>query len=400
MKNIAIFCDGTWQQMDQRHLTNVANLARAVAARSQDGSPQVVYYDDGVGVGQGVLDTATAFLGGAFGVGLDHKIGRAYEFLCLNYEPGDRIYIFGFSRGAYTARSLAGLLRRAWILRRENANQVGAAVDLYRDRPRQGAPQSDVDAFQVRASRFRADFAFDAEAFTDGQAYDPGDPASLTPGDKRAWIQYLGVWDTVGSLGVPANLPLAGFIDRRYAFHDASLSRMVRSARHAVAIDERRNTFKPALWDNIDAQNINAGADGLAYDQRPYQQQWFPGLHGGIGGGGADGGLSRLPLLWVAQGAARAGLGLDDRQLAAYAAEADPNAVFTVAFSMAEWAKEIGGMADRPGPSAFEEVSHSARLRWAGPGAYRPAPLKSVPTVAEALDAWKAPDNPQGGLWP
>ena len=116
MKSIAIFCDGTWQNISQRFPTNVTRLARAVAPKGKDPHtgepiPQIVFYDDGVGVGQGVAENFTKFVGGAIGKGLDRKIAEAYEFLCLNFEPGDRIYIFGFSRGAYTARSLAGLLR-------------------------------------------------------------------------------------------------------------------------------------------------------------------------------------------------------------------------------------------------------------------------------------------------
>ena len=111
MRNIAIFCDGTWQKIGQGDPTNVVKLARAVRVLAEDGRPQLTYYDNGVGVGEGVMNRATRWIGGAFGAGLDHKILEAYLFLALNYMPGDRIFIFGFSRGAYTARSLGSWRR-------------------------------------------------------------------------------------------------------------------------------------------------------------------------------------------------------------------------------------------------------------------------------------------------
>jgi uncharacterized protein (DUF2235 family) len=312
VKNIALFCDGTWQHLDQPFPTNVANLARAVTPAAADGSAQVVYYDDGVGVSSGVLDAATHLMGGALGKGLDYKITRAYEFLALNFEPGDRVFIFGFSRGAYTARSLAGLIRWTGFLKRENAGHSFEAMALYRTRPAADAPKADEDAFQAKAKAFRQAYSQHVEPFVGAKAYQPNDPASLTPDDDCGWLQYVGVWDTVGSMGVPTNIVFAPVLNAQYRFYDTNLSRFVRSARHAVSIDERRKTFAPTLWDNIDVLNTNAKADGLAYGARPYQQQWFPGLHGGVGGGSADGGLSLAAMLWVAEGAARAGLSLDD----------------------------------------------------------------------------------------
>ena len=395
MKNIAILCDGTWQDLGQPIPTNVAKLARTIEPRSADGAIQVVYYDDGVGVGHGVLDAATHLIGGAFGQGLDYKIGRAYEFLCLNYEPGDRIFIFGFSRGAYTARSLAGLVRWAWILKRENVSEIGAATALYRSRPPHGSVKARADAFEAQAAQFRAGYCHPAEAFIDDMVYDPKDPGSLAPGPGCAWIQYVGVWDTVGALGVPTNLPFANLLDAQYAFHDASLSRFVRSGRHAVAIDEKRHTFQPALWDNIAAQNTHAGADGLTYDARPYQQCWFPGHHGSVGGGSDDGGLALIPMLWVAEGAMRAGLSLACSELDEYARIAHPDAKIAGGFSIGQLLTSLDGVADRIGPAAFEEVSLSAKLRWARLPAYRPAPLIHLAAVSQGLDAWRAPLDPQ-----
>jgi len=224
--------------------------------------------------------------------------------------------------------------------------------------------------------------------FTGKTVYQPGDPETLTPNSDCAWVQFVGVWDTVGSLGIPSNLAFAPEINQRYQFYDTSLSRFVRSARHAVAIDERRRTFSPTLWDNIGGLNTNAGADTLPYGQRPYQQQWFPGVHGSVGGGGPDGGLSLLPMLWVAEGAMLAGLAFNDADLAHYASLAHPDANFAGGgFSWGEFVMELDGVTDRAGPDKFEEVSESARHRWKMLEDYRPKPLINHPDVVKALDA-------------
>jgi uncharacterized protein (DUF2235 family) len=107
MKRLIVCCDGTWQSLANVDPTNVAKLARAVKLKSEkDNIPQILYYDDGVGT-NGLIDR---IMGGAFGKGLDLVIADAYRFLCMNYSIGDEIYFFGFSRGAYTVRSLAGLI--------------------------------------------------------------------------------------------------------------------------------------------------------------------------------------------------------------------------------------------------------------------------------------------------
>jgi uncharacterized protein (DUF2235 family) len=397
LKNIAIFCDGTWQHIDQRYPTNVAKLARAVAPQAADGSPQVIFYDDGVGVSQGAMDTATHLLGGALGEGLDYKIASAYEFLCLNYQPGDRIFLFGFSRGAYTARSLAGLLRLAWILRREHTSEIFEATNLYRSRPDKDASPEDQAKFAAMMQDFRDQRSYPSNIFTDDRVYDPADPASLTPPSQDcAWLQYVGVWDTVGSLGVPKVLPLATQVNSRYDFHDTRLSRFVRSARHAVSLDERRETFEPTLWDNLPTLNTNAHADGLAPALQPYQQTWFPGGHGEVGGGGDDGGLSLIPMLWIAEGAARAGLAFDTTELRDYEQIAHPDAKFQKGgFSIGALFTAAAGLRDRDGPDVFDDVSLSARLRWSRLADYRPASLRHAPGLAAQLDAFAPRPDPQ-----
>ncbi len=391
-KNIAIFCDGTWQHLNQRNPTNVGRLARAVRATTAGGNTQFVYYDDGVGVGQGVAEVTTRLVGGVTGKGLDRKIARAYEILSLNYNPGDRVFIFGFSRGAYTARSLAGLLRNLSILKRNDANLVHEATALYRNRPHEGASEATKAAFQTTLTQFRADHCHPETPFVEGKTYDPANSNSLSPTNRCAWIQYLGVWDTVGSLGVPRKVPFAALWDAKYQFHDTTLSRFVRSARHAVSIDERRNSFAPALWDNIGALNQNAHANDLAYTNRPYQQVWFPGGHGCVGGGSADGGVSLPALLWIAEGAARAGLAFDEVELERYSQEACPDADFPKdKFGIGDLVIKLNGSTDRPGPDTADEVSLSARLRWARLSNYRPHPLRRL---AGDLEAWRPPGEP------
>lgn len=394
MKTIAIFCDGTWQNFGQPNPTNVSRLARATLRSDANGRQQVIRYDDGVGVGQGVVDHLTSLVGGAFGKGLDYKLARAYEFLCLNYEPGDRLYMFGFSRGAYTVRSLAGLVRQMWILRADACQKVPEAIDLYRSRPREpdmrkmdererakAKAESDAAtaAWKAKVTEFNAKWAHPiANAFVDDKPYDPRDPASLEPADVQAcgWIQFVGVWDTVGSLGIPSSLPFADLVDDQYQFHDLGLSRFVRSARHAVALDERRETFKPTLWSNVPELNTNAQADQRPYSERPYQQQWFPGGHGSVGGGGASP-VALAPLLWIAEGAARAGLALDPNQLALFKQEADATADFDPERSdLGSVALRAIGAKWRDGPSDLDLISTSARVRLNKLNTYEPHSLK------------------------
>ena len=385
MKNIGIFCDGTWQHLGQRADTNVALLARAAEPEAMhEGRPvaQVVYYDDGVGVGPGVVDGLVSALGGALGEGLDYKVMRAYEFLSLNYDPGDRIFLFGFSRGAYTARSLAGLVRWLGLLKRESACFAEAAMALYRLRPPKSADdaerKTDLSAFVDRVAPFRAQHCHAPQLLPDG---DPEDPAA-----RGTIIEHVGVWDTVGALGVPRTFALSTWLNRGYGFYDPSLSAFVSSARHAVAIDERRETFPPTLWDNIDTLNRYRGADALPYPQRPYEQRWLPGGHAGVGGGREDHGLSKAPLLWVAQGAARAGFAFHQGALHRWRREADPLAGLQFDNSLAGRAIRLMGQANRKGPASLEEVSDAAFQRWrtAAPD-YRPEPLRHL--IMELSDA-------------
>lgn len=267
MKRLVLCCDGTWNSADQGEdgkliPTNVLRIAFRVAKRSEDGIPQIVYYGEGVGTGNWV----DKFTGGAFGHGVEDNILDAYRFLVANYEPGDELYLFGFSRGAFTARSVAGMIRKCGILRRESVDRYLEAVELYR---------SGEHPDEERPAAFRRDFSVNRE--------------EPTP------IKFIGVWDTVGALGIPLR-GLRWLTRHKYQFHDTELSGSVEHACHALAIDERRAPFKPALWH---------------LQPKPGQtveQVWFPGVHSNVGGGYPDRGLADITLDWMIGKAREAGL--------------------------------------------------------------------------------------------
>jgi uncharacterized protein (DUF2235 family) len=347
MKRLVICCDGTWQRLYGGHLTNVALTARAVASRDTKGQPQIVYYSAGVGAS---LDGLSLWQG-MTGADLDDNLLEAYLFLNLNYEPGDQLYLFGFSRGAYTVRSLAGILRKCGILRREHVDKARLALELYRRR--------DIPADSNESERFREAHAIAWPRIAM--------PFSQPPCDLR--IRYLGVWDTVGALGIPRVLPISIGLNKQYEFHDTALSRSVEYARHAVAIDERRAAFKPTLWSNVESFNTPGAPVRVA-------QAWFPGDHGGVGGGPCRG-LSNCALLWVLEGAEQAGLSLmrePGSVISSCLAEIDPiGAPIQVGKSFS--LLNMLGARWRGGLSQYGEVHETARLRWAGNAAYRPAPL-------------------------
>jgi Uncharacterized alpha/beta hydrolase domain (DUF2235) len=128
MKRLVVCCDGTWQRLESPFPTNVERIAQAVKSQASDDTAQVIYYHEGIGT----WDEIDKLLGGAFGIGIDQHIQLAYLFLALNYDPGDEVYLFGFSRGAYTVRGLAGMLNRCELVTEQNIRQIPAAYQLYR----------------------------------------------------------------------------------------------------------------------------------------------------------------------------------------------------------------------------------------------------------------------------
>ena len=377
-KRLVVCCDGTWRRLDEAEQTNVGLIAASVAPRAPDGTRQLVAHLDGVGSGRGggrLAKTLDRFIGGAFGAGLDDTLEEAYRFLVFNYEPGDDILIFGYSRGAFTARSLAGLVRKCGVLERRHAGAIGRALDLYRDRDPARHPNSDA------ARRFRAEHAGHVAIGQEDIAWRETQLGGDRSGTPILRIAYLGVFDTVGALGVPSLFGEKPLFNRRHHFHDTELSSHVAAARHAVAIDERRPAFTPTLWTNLASLN-----DGRTGTDAPYQQRWFPGVHGAVGGGGSDRRLSGCALAWVLAGAR---LHLRDGALAEFEAVCDPLGPLAPGprgDPLFDWVQaRLARDRDGPAKGDADAISEPARRRWrdATPP-YRPPPLRQVAALLDA----------------
>ncbi len=269
-KRLVICSDGTWNKPDQTSgglpsPTNVVKLMQAIPASDATGMEQRVFYHSGVGAEGGWW---SRFTGGAFGEGIDDIIEANYRFLIENYDPNDELFLFGFSRGAYLARSTVGLIRNCGLLKREHLDQFDAAYALYRRRDEASHPRAE------ESTAFRAAYSHEPR------------------------IRFIGVWDTVGALGIPVT-PLRFWSKVFYEFHDVMLSTWVDYAYQALAVDEHRKPFAPTLWQaQIDAKG------------QTLEQAWFAGAHRNVGGGYADHGLSDLALIWLAEKAQACGLAL------------------------------------------------------------------------------------------
>lgn len=266
MRNLVVCCDGTWNTPDQKRdgilvPTNVFRLYNCVSDIDGDNNPQLKYYHPGVGTDGTWWER---LIGGAIGVGLDKNIMSAYKWLGVNYQPGDKIFFFGYSRGAYTVRSVVGMISYCGLLDLAGLDDKEVWKRVERSYE-QGYRKS------KNVADWAKDWAFHGDA--------AGSPVP---------ISFLGVWDTVGALGVPDDMTTLNFIDNKkwYDFHDTNLSNIVQHARHAVAIDERRASFTPTLWTNVEAKD-------------DVKQVWFPGVHGDVGGGYLETGLSDGALKWM-----------------------------------------------------------------------------------------------------
>jgi len=371
MKRIVILIDGTWNRPDAEHPTNVVRLARCVQHRTDSGMPQVVLYTAGVGSGAGNNRLARKMdrvFGGTLGWGLLSIMEDMYRRLVFAYEPGDEVMVFGFSRGGFAARSLVGFIRSAGICGRDRLREIPDAVARYVSRePRTHPRHADSYAFRLGFS-----------------------PRVVTSLEEREWrvthghrhkdvvdlrIAYLGVWDTVKALGIPAALPGAATFNRRYEFHDAILSSMVLAARHAISIDERRKTFPAMPWNNISDMNVRNG-----YISPRYLQQWFPGNHGSVGGGGRRRGLSSVALNWVLLGAVKEGLALDWREVRNVADRFEVSDPLDNKFGPVGFASLLNAWStNREGPDKLEDMSMLAIDRaFEDDGYRRTPPLKKV----------------------
>ncbi|MCX5045509.1 DUF2235 domain-containing protein [Aldersonia sp. NBC_00410] len=319
-KNIVLCFDGTDNQIKAHGNTNVVKIFRAL--ENQDGE-QLMYYDPGVGTFSSpkawspMGRWASKMLGKAFGLGVKTNLAEAYTFLMNNWEPGDRIFIFGFSRGAFNARALAGLLDAIGIPRRSSENLVQYAIDLY------ARPDDDWKNKLADASEFRSTICRAAHLGT------TGDPMYSVP------VEYIGLWDTVNAPGV---------FRRELSFPKSNSLDSVLAGRHAVSIDEKRRPFKVSLVTN------------------PHiEEAWFAGVHSDVGGGFEAKGLGDISLMWVLQGAVNAGIIL--RRTVSLRQLPEVEATFAVAEIHQNdkvWALAIN-TPRHPGPSAKVHASVGAR---------------------------------------
>ncbi len=258
-KNIVVFSDGTGQEGGEGYNTNVYKLFNMILDRS---SEQVAFYDRGLGTGWRKLT------GNAGGRGFSKNILECYEFIFDNYQAGDKIFLFGFSRGAATMRSLSGFIHLFGILPKSRRELIMRAFKIYR--------------INKDTKRERKAKEFVARHHT-------------------MWtkIKFLGVWDTVAALGLPLK-SVDVVVDKipgwKHKFHNFKLSESVENAYQALALDDERRTFHPVLW------------EPKIRKEQTMQQVWFCGMHTDVGGGYKESQLSDIALEWIVQKAVEHGL--------------------------------------------------------------------------------------------
>ncbi|KAJ4377882.1 hypothetical protein N0V83_000712 [Neocucurbitaria cava] len=282
-KRLIVACDGTWNNSDDGMKngnlsipSNITRISRAIKAVSQDGVPQIVNYHQGLGTEGGPL---SRFIGGATGKGLSEDVREAYSFLANNYHPGDEIFLLGFSRGAFTARSIGGLIGEIGLLTKKGLNTLPEVYeDIQNRRNPDYRPKHDDVPFPRKPSADDPRYAQELER------------RGLTRLDIP--IKAIGVWDTVGSLGIPriGFLTRAGLQMRQSkstSFYDTKLANCIENAFHALALDESRTSFAPAVWEKSEGNRTTL------------RQVWFPGAHTNVGGGYDDQQLANITLAWM-----------------------------------------------------------------------------------------------------
>ncbi|OLN93968.1 hypothetical protein CCHL11_03477 [Colletotrichum chlorophyti] len=316
-KRLIVCCDGTWMNSQSGYVkptlwnpkgqlqipSNVTRISRCFRRKCSDGRVQVIEYESGVGTGSNTLDTLT---GGAFGIGLAERVRNIYSFLCANYCDGDEIILVGFSRGAYIVRSVAGMIADLGLLTREGVEHFWPIFkDMenwmnhdYRDEfptvPFDNKPKGELAADQYRARLEKLGMTRVRQEDGNGEIIK---------------VKAVGVWDTVGSLGIP-QISLLNKIgiyasNREYRFWDTSLSDRVEHAFQALALDETRYSFQPAVWERLEANRLSTDL----------RQVWFPGNHANCGGGWPDQGMANITLAWMMDQLASIGVEFDSHAL-------------------------------------------------------------------------------------
>ncbi len=314
MKRIIICCDGTGADENRRQISNI----RMTYLATKDQPDQYAWYDRGVGTGS-AKDVAW---GGLTGAGLTLNIEQAYLQLVEHYEKGDEIFLFGFSRGAYTVRSLGGLIRNIGLLRRDRAGALEVGFEMYTSK--KCGPDS------ITARKFRA------------------------TNSNEVTIKFMGVYDTVGSVGQPQKLWLRVTGEEKewfekWGFHDYRLSSLILNGYQALAIDEKRRPFRPQIWNDpkverewpaeandscpelekahpklfekapIEPTEAEQEAEKDRRKNQVIDQQWFRGCHTDIGGGNHPPGLSNTTLRWMLDAACKLDLKVDKNYIDTYA---------------------------------------------------------------------------------
>jgi uncharacterized protein (DUF2235 family) len=267
-KRLALYLDGTWNQVSDN--TNIWRFRALFSPQSADGCAQHAYYSTGLGTQFG-----EKIRGGLFGDGIDQAITSAYEWLIENYAEGDEIFIFGFSRGAYTARSLSGFISKCGLLQGGAPLGVNQLFKRYR---RSG--ERTIWQLKDAQSQGKTDFSFEEGWMLKFSLAVP--------------VKFVGVFDTVGALGVPFPL-VHRLFGSAYEFLNTGLRQTNEFAFHAMAIDEHRKEFAPTLWSNQGATSAKP---------RPIErteQRWFIGAHANVGGGCFNDPLAQLPFNWLAR---------------------------------------------------------------------------------------------------
>jgi uncharacterized protein (DUF2235 family) len=275
VKRIALFLDGTWNNVDDN--TNVFRL-KSLCTKSAE---QLCYYSAGVGT-----QTGEHLSGGMFGIGINEEVENAYQWLVEHYEPEVRLFIFGFSRGAFTARSLAGLISKCGLLKPGSPVSMNQLYERYR--------QGNAPSIRGLAKVAEAEWS--------------QEDRWLTKYSRPIPIRFQGVWDTVGALGVPVPwLPQVSHAD--FAFLETDLRINDDYAYHALAVDEHREAFTPTFWTRV-TQKKGDNFPPRTLDQ--VEQRWFVGAHANVGGGYQNDLLAQLPLKWLMDKAMSHGLLFND----------------------------------------------------------------------------------------
>ncbi|MEL1263789.1 DUF2235 domain-containing protein [Pseudoxanthomonas putridarboris] len=286
-KRLAVFLDGTWNTPEDR--TSVHRLyEKTIDGMAPDGVEQRTFYRTGVGT-----QVSERFSGGAFGVGLSRNVLDAYRWLVEHHAEDDEIYLFGFSRGAYTARSLGGVIVNCGLLRKGAALTPEALYERYR-------------AGKAADPIYRLEFVQRT-----GERTLTDEEKRLLSDSRRVRIHALAVWDTVGALGVPwTAAPLVG--KRSFYFHNTNPSTIYDHCYHALAIDEHRAPYKPTFWTRFTPEGKDPQADPHVAPPR-IEQRWFVGAHSNVGGGYKGDRLCQLPLAWMQEKVAAHGLAFSSR---------------------------------------------------------------------------------------